>query len=72
MRRITGSLGEGRVVFGTRTSAGATKARDPVCGMLVDPSAAPQASHGGHSYFFCSPECRDKFLGTPERFLTTP
>ncbi len=72
MRRITGNLDDGRVVFGARAAAGATKARDPVCGSLVDPSAAPQASHGGHSYFFCSPECRDKFVGAPERFLTTP
>jgi len=63
---------DGRIVFGARSAAGATKARDPVCGMLVDPSAAPQASHAGHSYFFCSAECRNKFQSEPERFLTTP
>jgi Cu+-exporting ATPase len=72
MRRNGGNLDDGRIVFGARSAAGATKARDPVCGMLVDPSAAPQASHGGHSYFFCSAECRNKFQSEPERFLTTP
>jgi P-type Cu+ transporter len=72
MRRITGNLDDGRVVFGTRPAAASTKARDPVCGMLVDPSAAPQARHGGHSYFFCSPECKDKFETNPDRFLSVP
>jgi YHS domain-containing protein len=70
MRRINGDLDDGRVVFGTRPAAAQTKARDPVCGMLVDPSAAPHALHGGHSYFFCSPECKTKFETDPDRFLS--
>jgi Cu+-exporting ATPase len=70
MRRITGNLDDGRVVFGARPAAAQTKARDPVCGMLVDPSAAPHATHGGHSYFFCSPECKTKFESDPEKFLS--
>jgi Cu+-exporting ATPase len=71
MRRITGNLDDGRVVFGARPAAAQTMARDPVCGVLVDPSAAPQATHGGHSYFFWSPECKAKFEGDPERFLSS-
>jgi Cu+-exporting ATPase len=32
-----------------------TKARDPVCGMLVDPEqAAESVEYQGHTYRFCS------------------
>jgi Cu+-exporting ATPase len=42
---------------------------DPVCGMTVDPSRAPSADHGGATYYFCSPGCRDKFIADPEKYL---
>ncbi|MGH7948710.1 MAG: YHS domain-containing protein, partial [Candidatus Binataceae bacterium] len=34
---------------------------DPVCGMTVNPTTARGGSHehGGTTYFFCSPGCRD-------------
>jgi YHS domain-containing protein len=64
MRRLTGG-----VLLGMRPAAAQTKARDPVCGMLVDPCAAAQGSHGGHSYFFCSPECRSRFEDHPDQYL---
>ncbi|MEI9813288.1 MAG: YHS domain-containing protein [Acidobacteriota bacterium] len=35
--------------------------RDPVCGTFVAPSTAVQKQKGGQMYYFCSPECRDKF-----------
>ncbi|MEW5765653.1 MAG: heavy metal translocating P-type ATPase [Acidobacteriota bacterium] len=44
---------------------------DPVCGMIVDP-AAPRggsAEHGGRSFHFCNPRCRERFLADPDRFL---
>ncbi|MEO8467058.1 MAG: heavy metal translocating P-type ATPase [Gammaproteobacteria bacterium] len=45
--------------------------RDPVCGMSVDPNASKaRAEHAGHSYHFCSAECRDKFVTDPARYLT--
>jgi uncharacterized protein len=36
-------------------------ASDPVCGMTVDKGRALRAEHGGHTYFFCSEQCRSQF-----------
>ncbi|WP_067732897.1 heavy metal translocating P-type ATPase [Novosphingobium naphthalenivorans] len=45
-------------------------ARDPVCGMTVDPATAKHhAEHGGQDYVFCSAGCRAKFEADPERYL---
>jgi YHS domain-containing protein len=35
--------------------------KDPVCGTYLAPSSAVQKTVGGVTYYFCSPECRDKF-----------
>jgi Cu+-exporting ATPase len=44
--------------------------RDPVCGMMVDPSTAKfQADEGGARYYFCSAGCRAKFLADPSAFI---
>jgi P-type Cu+ transporter len=67
--RVTGNLDDGRVVFGSKPTAAETKARDPVCGMLVDPSSSSTALYAGHSYFFCSADCRAKFQADPPSFL---
>ena len=37
--------------------------KDPVCGTFIAPSTAVQKIVGGQTFFFCSPECRDKFRG---------
>ena len=50
-----------------------TVARDPVCGMSVDPDVA--RSKGLHSrlgdrdYFFCGKGCKLEFDDDPERYL---
>ncbi|MBO0766829.1 MAG: heavy metal translocating P-type ATPase, partial [Hyphomicrobiaceae bacterium] len=45
-------------------------AKDPVCGMSVDPhTAKPTAMHGGRPYYFCSARCREQFIANPERYL---
>ncbi len=50
--------------------ARAAAARDPVCGMTVDPATtAHHATHGGTTYHFCNPRCRERFLAEPERYL---
>ncbi len=36
--------------------------KDPVCGMMVDPSKAIHASVGGMDHYFCSTHCKEKFL----------
>src|SRR4051794_23929785 len=48
----------------------AATAKDPVCGMTVDPSGTPHHhEHGGATYHFCSGGCRAKFAADPERYL---
>jgi Cu+-exporting ATPase len=45
--------------------------RDPVCGMLVDPTKAGGGSleHGGKTWYFCNPGCRERFATDPKRYL---
>ena len=53
------------------TSATATpsSARDPVCGMRVDPATATfNAEHGGQRWYFCNARCRERFLADPARY----
>ncbi|HXX32614.1 MAG TPA: XdhC family protein [Myxococcaceae bacterium] len=46
---------------------------DPVCGMSVAVAGARNtAEHGGRTYYFCNPRCRERFLASPERYLTAP
>jgi Cu+-exporting ATPase len=46
-----------------------TAAKDPVCGMTVDPAkAAGSAEHGGKKYFFCSKHCLAKFQAEPAKY----
>ena len=48
-------------------------AKDPVCGMSVDPATAKhKAEHAGAIYYFCSGGCREKFVADPVRFLAQP
>jgi Cu+-exporting ATPase len=48
-------------------------AKDPVCGMSVDPATAKhRAEHGGMTYYFCSAGCRRKFVTDPARFVAAP
>jgi Cu+-exporting ATPase len=47
-------------------------ARDPVCGMDVEPDeAAAQCEYQGTTYYFCNPRCKERFEEDPERFLDT-
>ncbi len=44
--------------------------RDPVCGMMVSPlSAAGHYAYQGVSYFFCHPQCEERFRGDPDGYL---
>jgi Cu+-exporting ATPase len=45
-------------------------AKDPVCGMSVDPATAKhRAEHDGQSYYFCSAGCQTKFVANPAQYL---
>ncbi len=53
--------------------SGPPKAKDPVCGMSVDPAkAAGKIEHDGKAYYFCSKRCAERFAQDPEKFLTAP
>ena len=54
---------------GHADTQGAT-ARDPVCGMTVDPHTTPhRAEHHGRTYYFCAAGCRTKFVADPAKYL---
>jgi len=45
-------------------------ARDPVCGMTVDPHTAKHRhEYQGRTYYFCSAGCRTKFAAEPAKYL---
>ena len=49
---------------------GVVTAKDPVCGMTVDPHTAKhRAEDAGQTYYFCATGCRDKFIADPTRYL---
>jgi len=51
----------------------AAKAKDPVCGMMVDPQkAAGKVEYQGKNYYFCSTRCAERFQKEPEKFLVAP
>jgi Cu+-exporting ATPase len=51
-------------------SPNAHKVKDPVCGMMVDPHTAKHRhEHHGHTYYFCNPKCREKFIAEPGKYL---
>jgi Cu+-exporting ATPase len=59
----------GAAGHGPRPSA--QSAKDPVCGMEVDPHTAKhRAEHVGRTFYFCSEGCRTKFVASPERYLS--
>ncbi len=46
-----------------------TIVKDPVCGMDVEPAAAPrQTEHKGQTYYFCGSKCKEKFDLNPEQY----
>jgi Cu+-exporting ATPase len=45
------------------------RAKDPVCGMSVDPATARHASHlAGAIYYFCGKSCEEKFKADPDKY----
>src|SRR3990167_8569987 len=51
-------------------TSGGGAAKDPVCGMSVDPArAAGEHQHQGRTYYFCSRHCLEKFRAHPASYL---
>ncbi len=40
--------------------------KDPVCGVYCPKKTAYKLKHQGHIYYFCSPQCREKFIEQSE------
>ena len=55
---------------GAEPGAAADRARDPVCGMLVDKASSLSSTVGGRTFYFCSPGCQRTFE-SPEQELKT-
>jgi P-type Cu+ transporter len=52
------------------TTSASSMARDPVCGMSVDPASAKyRTEHDGTTYYFCSTKCQAKFIAEPAKYL---
>ena len=70
------SSSHARGSFATQESAlkakdSATKQKDPVCGMDVDPATAKHTfEHAGKTYYFCCRGCLEKFRADPGRYLS--
>jgi uncharacterized membrane protein YraQ (UPF0718 family)/YHS domain-containing protein len=48
----------------------ARSARDPVCGMTVDPATATEkVDYAGSTYYFCSAGCRETFEKDPGKYV---
>src|SRR6187402_1002866 len=61
----------GAVTCGPPMTDGSATAKDPVCGMTVEPGSAKggSAEHGGQTYYFCNPRCREKFVADPGKYF---
>jgi len=61
----------------TSAAAHATKGECLVCKMNADlacvdvdvDKSTPSYVYNGHTYYFCSDECRDKFIKNPQKYL---
>ncbi len=46
---------------------GLISAKDPICGMDVDPTKATLSStHAGKTYYFCAEACKTEFDADPD------
>src|SRR5208283_5427044 len=55
------------------SSSAPAQAKDPVCGMNVNPASARfKTQHSGKEYFFCCAGCLQKFQANPEKILASP
>jgi Cu+-exporting ATPase len=57
--------------FGMPILPSAARAKDPVCGMWVNPQEpAAKVERGGKAYYFCSTRCAERFENDPEKFIS--
>jgi len=45
--------------------------KDPVCGMTIEDTDAPEhADYKGTTYYFCSTSCREEFEANPDDYAS--
>ena len=53
----------------TKSNLRSEKARDPVCGIMVEKDPQLAAEYKGKIYYFCSKADRDKFKQDPQKYV---
>jgi YHS domain-containing protein len=53
----------------TNNSPRAERARDPVCGLMVDKNPEMSAEYKGRVFYFCSKTDRDEFRKNPGKYV---
>jgi xanthine dehydrogenase accessory factor len=67
------SAGKLRVAVATGAAPGPVEAVDPVCGMTVDVASARwHTERGGHTWYFCSAGCLQRFTADPDAYADNP
>jgi YHS domain-containing protein len=56
------------MVFAQQAKKQTEKAKDPVCGIMVDKDPNLSANHKGETYYFCSKADMEKFKKEPEKY----
>jgi len=46
------------------------KEKDPVCGANIDAAKAVHEKTGQGDWYFCSDQCRNRFIVNPGRYVT--
>ena len=55
---------------GSKTADGTgPTAKDPVCGMIVNPATARHVAYAAKTYYFCSASCETKFQSAPDQYI---
>lgn len=59
------------MIFAQQQKAPPKEAKDPVCGMTVDPRSADtqKSDYKGKTYYFCSREDKEKFDKSPDKYV---
>ena len=52
----------------SQPAASADKAKDPVCGMLMEKAKMVKHAHEGADYYFCEDACLKKFQAEPKKY----
>ena len=56
------------ITFFAQAKKAPEKARDPVCGIMVDKDPNLSANYKGETYYFCSKADMDKFKKEPDKY----